>query len=247
MDTKKIIIPALNRLRLLTIFNCWQSAITTNSQELSTSVIEGNDFVPTVLNLTEDLLLGAGGHQATYIHPDDPSKCVKIAFDPEDGDVKKELRYRRMCADKLARSKLVTKYYGTVETDKGVGLIFERVTDFDGASSLDLKDYLSQASTVEDIKKSQALLLDFRKDFLDEGIAIVDTDITNFMVQRLSPTAIQMRIVDNIGTPVLIPLVYWSDLIARRKARRVWNRLADWLKENYPSIVDETFYSQLRA
>lgn len=200
-----------------------------------------------ILVLREELLLGAGGHQAAYIHPDDPSKCVKIAFDPNDGDVKKELRYRRMCADKLSRSKLVTKFYGTVETDKGSALVFERVIDFDGRASLDLKDYLSAATTAEEIEQSRALLMNFRRDFLDEAIAIVDTDITNFMVQRLSPTASQMRIVDNIGTPVLIPLVYWSELIARRKARRVWNKLAEWLSKNYPSIVDETFYGELRA
>ena len=200
-----------------------------------------------ILMLTEDLLLGAGGHQAAYIHPDDPSKCVKIAFDPDDGDVKKELRYRRICADKLSRSKLVTKYYGKVDTDKGIGLVFERVMDFDGKSSLDLKDYLSIEPTVDQIEKSRALLLDFKSEFLSEGIAIVDTDITNFMVQRVSPTEIQMRIVDNIGTPVLIPLVYYSELIARRKAKRVWNRLVDWLKENYPLVVDETFYKELKA
>ena len=192
-------------------------------------------------------MLGAGGHQAAYIHPDDTSKCVKIAFDPNDGDVKKELRYRRMCADKLSRSKLVTKYYGTVDTDKGSALVFERVLDFDGSRSLDLKDYLSATTTAEEIDRARALLMDFRRDFLTEGIAIVDTDITNFMVQRLSPTESQMRIVDNIGTPVLIPLVYWSEMIARRKARRVWNKLSEWLKEHYPSIVDENFYKELRA
>ncbi|MBR1579636.1 MAG: hypothetical protein IJ668_03975 [Selenomonadaceae bacterium] len=197
--------------------------------------------------LTKDLFIGKGGHQEAYVHPDDPSKCVKIAFDPNDGDVKKELRYRRICADKLSRSKLVTKYYGEVETDKGRGLVFERVMNFDGASSLDLKDYLSAVSTAEEVDQSRALLMDFRKDFLEEGIAIVDTDITNFMVQRVSPTETQMRIVDNIGTPVLIPLVYYSDYIARRKARRVWNRIVDWLKENYPSVVDEKFYGELRA
>ncbi len=191
--------------------------------------------------------MGAGGHQAAYIHPEDPSKCVKIAFDPNDGDVKKELRYRRICADKLSRSKLVTKFYGSVDTDKGSALVFERVLDFDGSRSLDLKDYLSAARSTEEIDRARALLLDFRRDFLDEGIAIVDTDITNFMVQRLSPTESQMRIVDNIGTPVLIPLVYWSEMIARRKARRVWNKLVDWLKENYPSVVDENFYAALRS
>ena len=29
------------------------------------------------LNLTEELFIGAGGHQATYIHPLDEKKCVK--------------------------------------------------------------------------------------------------------------------------------------------------------------------------
>lgn len=196
-----------------------------------------------ILKLTEALLLGAGGHQATYIHPNDPTKCVKIAFDPNDGDVKKELRYRRTCEEKLARSKLVTKYYGTVETDRGIGLVFERVIDFDGRASLDLKDFLSR----EPVERSREILLDFKKDFLEEGIAIVDTDITNFMVQRLASGRLQMRIVDNIGTPVLIPLVYWSEFIARRKARRVWNKLVVWLKENYPSVVDENFFAELRA
>ena len=36
--------------------------------------------------LTDELFIGKGGHRAAYIHPDEPSKCVKIAFDPNDGD-----------------------------------------------------------------------------------------------------------------------------------------------------------------
>ena len=199
------------------------------------------------LTLTDELFIGKGGHQAAYIHPDDPTKCVKIAFDPNDGDVKKELRYRRICEDKLARSKLVTKFYGRVDTDKGEGLVFERVIDYDGRPSLDLKDFIPSEPTPEQLQTIRALLLDFKREFLDEGIAIVDTDITNFMVQRVSPSEMRMRIVDNIGTPVLIPLVYYSEWIARRKAKRVWNTLANWLREHYPAVVDESFYGELRS
>ena len=199
------------------------------------------------LILTDELFIGKGGHQAAYIHPDEPSKCVKIAFDPNDGDVKKELRYRRICAEKLARSKLVTKFFGSVDTNLGVGLVFERVVDFDGKPSLDLKDFIPEAPNPEELKTRRAVLLDFKREFLDEAIAIVDTDITNFMVQRLAPNQFQMRIVDNIGTPVLIPLVYYSDFIARKKARRVWNKLADWLHAHYPAVVDDIFWKELRS
>ena len=94
------------------------------------------------LTLTDELFIGAGGHQATYIHPIDPTKCIKIPHDPDDGDVKKELRYRRICKKELEISKLVTKYYGTVDTNKGLGYVFERVLDLNGQTSKDLKDFL---------------------------------------------------------------------------------------------------------
>ena len=206
------------------------------------------DNMRDTLTLTEDLFIGAGGHQATYIHPIDATKCIKIPHDPNDGDVKKELRYRRICNKKLENSKLVTKYFGFINTDKGLGHVFERVLDLNGQTSKDLKDFLPtknpSASELETIKK---LLMDFKTDYLREKIAIVDTDITNFMVQEISPNEYQMRIVDNIGTPVAIPLVYYFDFAATWKSRRYWNYLVDWLYRHYPNIIDENFCTELKA
>ena len=200
------------------------------------------------LNLTEELFIGAGGHQATYIHPIDPSKCIKIAHDPNDGDVKKELRYRRICKDKLENSKLVTKYYGTVDTNKGLGHVFERVLDLNGQTSKDLKDFLPTGDLPDDkLQIIQNLLLDFKNDYLREKIAIVDTDITNFMVQEVSQNKYQMRIVDNIGTPVAIPLVYYFDFAATWKSRKYWNFLVDWLHRHYSKIVTNEFFDKLKT
>ncbi len=201
-----------------------------------------------ILTIDEKLFIGSGGHQATYIHPLDATKCIKIPHAQDDGDVRKEMRYRRMCAGKLERSRLVTEFFGTVETNLGLGYVFERVLDYDGKTSLDMKKFLP--TTRPDAQKLQqiwTLLLNFKSDFLHENIAIVDTDIENFMVQESAPGVLRVRIVDNIGTPVLIPLVYWFDFAAAWKARRYWNKIVAWLAENYSAIIPPELVAQLRA
>lgn len=196
-----------------------------------------------VFTIDENLFIGSGGHQATYIHPTDATKCIKIPHTRDDGDVRKEMRYRKSCAAKLEKSVLVTKFFGTIETNIGLGYIFERVIDFDGNTSRDMKKFLPTATP----ELAQKVLLDFKSDFLRENIAIVDTDIENFMVQEISPKNYRVRIVDNIGTPVLIPLVYWFEFAAAWKAKRYWNRIVAWLAENYPEKISSDFANQLAA
>ena len=200
-----------------------------------------------ILKINEDLFIGSGGHQATYIHPLDDTKCVKIPHMKDDGDVKKEMRYRRMCAKKLENSRLVTEFFGTIETNLGLGYVFERVLDYNGKTSKNLRDFLPKtAPDSQTLQKIWTLLLNFKSDFLRENIAIVDTDIENFMVQEPAPSSYRVRIVDNIGTPVLIPLVYWFDFAAAWKAKRYWNKIADWLAVNYPEIIPLELALQLK-
>lgn len=200
-----------------------------------------------VLTINEELFIGSGGHQATYIHPIDATKCIKIPHLKDDGDVRKEMRYRRICAAKLEKSKLITKFFGTVETNLGLGYVFERVIDYDGKTSLDLKKFLPKTKPNDDtLQKIWTLLLNFKSAFLRENIAIVDTDIENFMVQETAPGTYRVRIVDNIGTPVLIPLVYYFDFAAAWKAKRYWNKIANWIAENYSEIIPPGIAAQLK-
>ncbi|MBR4151789.1 MAG: hypothetical protein IKT98_02395 [Selenomonadaceae bacterium] len=200
-----------------------------------------------ILTIKEELFIGSGGHQSTYIHPIDRTKCIKIPHSPDDGDVRKEMRYRKLCARKLAKSRLVTEYFGTVETNLGLGYIFERVLDYDGNTSKDLKDFLPKvAPDTQTLQRIWTILLNFKSDFLHENIAIVDTDITNFMVQEPAKGSYRVRIVDNIGTPVLIPLVYMFDFAAAWKAKRYWNKIVDWLAINYPEVIPPELVAQLK-
>ena len=200
-----------------------------------------------ILEIKKELFIGAGGHNATYIHPIDKTKCIKIPHDPNDGDVKKEMRYRRMCAKKLAKSRLVTEFFGTIETNLGLGYVFERVLDYNGQTSKDLRDFLPKTKPdATTLQRIWTILLNFKSDFLRENIAIVDTDITNFMVQEATKGSFRVRIVDNIGTPVLIPLVYWFEFAAAWKAKRYWNKIVDWLAQNYPEIIPPELVVQLK-
>ena len=86
-----------------------------------------------ILNLTEENYLGKGTNKVCYYHPEDKNKLIKFSLDDSDEtDMEYELKFRRCCRGKIANSSLLTKYDGTVETNKGFGHVFECVRDFDG-------------------------------------------------------------------------------------------------------------------
>lgn len=70
-------------------------------------------------------------------------------------------------------------------------------------------------------------------------------ELVNFMVQRKAPDDVSIRIVDNIGTPVLIPLAYYSELFAKRRVRRYWKRLLTVLGDSYPNIFIRELLDEL--
>ena len=197
--------------------------------------------------LSDEFFIGMGGRQKTFVHPLDPSRCVKIEYNGTIRDVEKELRYRRICADKLKNSKLITKYFGTVQTNLGTGYVYERVRDYTGNTSRDLGKFLGDADAGKvSLQTVENVLLSFKEDFLRECIVTVDRNTANFMVQESPKGIYQVRIVDNIGTPVLIPLVYYFRFAAEWKSRRVWNWWVDDMATHFPKVVPPELEKKLR-
>ena len=198
------------------------------------------------LTLSDEFFIGMGGRQKTFIHPLDPSKCVKIAYSGNIRDVEKELRYRRICEDHLKNSLLITKYFGTVQTNFGTGYVYERVRDYDGNTSKDLGVFLRDADVGKiPVQTVENVLMKFKEDFLRECIVTVDRNTANFMVQESPKGVYQVRIVDNIGTPVLIPLVYYFHFAAEWKARRMWNIWVSDMFANFPNAVSAELREKL--
>ena len=187
------------------------------------------------LYLTSDLIIGVGHHKTTYLHPSDATLCIKIPFHQNDIDIKRELKYRSILNKRAKTPALLPKYQGTVYTNKGIGYVFERISDYDGKTSSTLLEYIKFLTTNTntcDIKiHFQYILSKLHKTWLEEKIVTSDADPMNFLVQRISPTECTIRIVDNIGTPVLIPLAYYIDYIAERRVQRYWKRLLKNISE----------------
>ena len=196
--------------------------------------------------LTDDLFLGDGNHKIVYAHPTDLKLCVKLLRTPDDPDFAKEMRYRKALGSRADSMTLLTKYFGEVETSKGKGYLFERVTDFDGKNSQTMLNVLDD--TVADknlLPATEKLLLDFKRTYFDEKFLLAGVDPDNYLVQRISPTERRVRIIDNIGIATFVPLPYYFDYFALKRAKKYWGRFVDQMRDGYGEIFSEEFLGKL--
>lgn len=196
--------------------------------------------------LTDNLYLGTGMHKTVYAHPTDPHLCIKILHTTPDPDLERELRYRKTLGSRADSMTLLTKYFGEVDTSEGKGYLFERVIDFDGKSSKTLLNLLDEA--IADKTKLPALekiLLDFKDVYFAEKIPLAGIDADNYLVQRISPTENRVRIIDNIGTSAAIPLAYYFDMFAQKRAVKYWRQFVGELSLRYHILLPKNFLQQL--
>ena len=186
------------------------------------------------LILTDDLKLGDGNHKIVYAHPTDKNLCVKILFTTPDTDFDKEMRYRQALGNRVDKMTLMTKYYGEVETNKGKGYVFERVLDFDGSTCKTVLQHLQNPVSTDDLTD---LLLNFKKAYINEKFIAAGTDPDNYLVQRTSPTERRVRIIDNIGTAAKFPLLYYSDFLMAKRARKYWKRFVKEISIEYSNVI----------
>lgn len=201
-----------------------------------------------MINLTDDLLLGDGNHKIVYAHPTDENLCVKLLRTPDDDDFAKEMRYRKALGKRADSMTLLTKYFGEVDTSKGKGYLFERVIDFDGQSSPTMLKVLDD--TLADRKllpATENLLLDFKRVYFGEKFLLAGVDPDNYLVQRTSPTARRVRIIDNIGTAARIPLAYYLDFLAQKRLKKYWRIFVDQMRNDYGAMFSEEFLRRLES
>lgn len=189
--------------------------------------------------LSDKLFIAKGAHKAVYKHPSDSRYCIKVTFTFRDTDIERELLYRKALEIRKKKLSLLPEYFGTVETDLGLGYIFEYITDFDNQSSLELKSVFEKNLDVRELFRVSPLefVRNFRDMLLAQKIVVSDVDPANFMVQRLSADRFTFKVVDNIGSPVMFPLAYYFDFVAERRIKKYWNRFIDECKQHYTDFL----------
>lgn len=189
----------------------------------------------TKLQLQETDFVGKGCHKLTYIHPQDRNKCIKIIYN-KDGitDIERELSYRRYREANRLYSTIIPAYYGTVETDKGIGYVFEYICDYDGRISPSLMDYVHNEEMLEkDYDKVVALLKELKVHLWSDKIISMGITPENIVFKRTSAKDFQLYLITDLGVAEIIPFVLYSDRLALTKIRRHWNKFVDRLPQEW--------------
>ena len=196
--------------------------------------------------LTDDLFLGTGNHKTVYAHPTDPHLCIKLLHHTPDPDFEREIRYRKSLGKRAESLTLLPKYFGEVDTSKGTGYLYERIINFDGTTSKDLQELFDLTfADKKNLPLLEKILLDFKRAYFAEKIPLAGIDATNYLVQKISPTEFRVRIIDNIGTSATIPLIYYFERFAKKRAAKYWRKFVQDIKDRYRLLFDENFLRKL--
>jgi len=185
-----------------------------------------------MLELTDELFLGQGAHRRVYRHPCDPQKCIKITYtDIGSMTQRRELKYLRILRKRGARLSVMPAYLGEVQTNLGGGYVYERVMNADGSRALSLEDF-AQSETLLRANAAwiKRRLCDLHDELLANRIVTMVLETQNIMFPRLTDGSFGVKLVNDIGSPVAIPLEYYFAYFAKKKVERRWRQFVKNLR-----------------
>lgn len=200
-----------------------------------------------MLNLTEDLFYGKGTHKKCYLHPEDYSKCIKMAYTkPGEKDLKRELTYLKVLKRQGKDYSLLPKYYGSVITNLGTGHVYELIKDFDGTQSKTLEYYCeNEHLLIQEFDMLVKKVNNLKNSLISNSIITMGLFPENIIVQRAGANDVQLRVINDIGSAALIPLEYYFDFIAKKRIKKRWERFISLMQNKYSSPIVRNFINMI--
>lgn len=188
-----------------------------------------------IIALDPGSLVGRGLHRECFVHPENPSRCIKIVVAGTGDENRREQAYYASLARRGVSWEMLPRFHGLVLTSLGEGAVFDLVRDYDNRVSLTLGHYLAsrQLSQLHGAELRRAL--DRLKGYLLENRIITMTlKPKNILFQLETAESGKLVIVDNIGNSDFIPLANFSARLAWWKIERKWRRFEHSLLRDYP-------------
>lgn len=189
------------------------------------------------LNLSEDLFYGAGRHKKCYLHPTEDNLCIKIAYNAGGKkDLLREIDYIKILKKRNKNYEILPKYYGEIETNLGHGYVFEVIRNYDKSKSITLQEILLDEKLFDNyFNLTVKLLKDLKNNLFENEIITMGIFPENIIFQQIAHQTYKVRIVNDMGSGVLIPLEYHFRYFAKAKVARRWEEFCANLKKLYPS------------
>lgn len=181
--------------------------------------------------------LFVGGTRFCFIHPQHPDRCVKVLRPDRTGEARKAVikNWKRVLPPRFFDDQLkeikaykelqrqnnpevwryVPEYFGTVDTDMGIGIVTRLFRNDDGSWPQNLEQQLPQGL---DAALEQGIE-HFVQGVANEHIVTRDLLPHNIIAVKRGE-GYQILIVDGIGNSELIPISTWSRFFSGQKIAR---------------------------
>lgn len=171
--------------------------------------------------LEEKHLIGEGFHRRCFIHPTDDNLCVKVGKIDLTKEMAREYDYYKRLNKKQISWDCLSQYYGVIQTNIGVGYIYQLIKDDNNQPSKTLEHYLQNDMPIG----ATNALKQLENYLLTQVVITTSLKPRNIVLQKYNNHVKNAVIVDDIGNTEFIPLSNVSNVFARLKIRRKLNRL----------------------
>lgn len=188
---------------------------------------------------------GSGRHKKFYLHPTKDTLCIKIAYNRGgQTDLSREINYIKILKKRNKNYDILPKYYGEIETNLGHGYVFEVIRNYDKSKSITLQEILLDEKLFDNyFNLTVKLLKDLKNNLFENEIITMGIFPENIISQQIAHQTYKVRIVNDMGSGILIPLEYHFHYFAKAKVARRWEEFLTNLKNLYPSELTNKLIS----
>lgn len=196
-----------------------------------------------ILQLDDTLLYGQGSHKKCFLHPHNKNLCIKIAYN-EGGqkDLIREINYIDVLKRRHKDYSILPKYFGKVNTNLGTGYVFEIIRDYNNGRTQTLEDFITDLNLFsQNYSLIVRLLKELKEKLYKNEIITMVLFPENILFQKIDENNYRVRIVNDMGSAVLIPLEYHFKYFAHTKILRRWKMFLDVLRSSkyYSNLSDK--------
>ena len=171
------------------------------------------------------MLIGVGSERKCYIHPHDKRKCIKITYkfgQRTSVRCKREIKYSLKYSSLPESFSSIPKYFGKVNTNMGIGHVFELVLDYDGNISSKLTEYIHKKELKKPLKDKISELHD---SLLQARVLVSDFHPGNIVVKKNNAEDFELVVIDGYGNSDFIKIADYSRFFLKKKLMRKFTRM----------------------
>ena len=167
-----------------------------------------------ILQISDEHFIGKGRQKSVYLHPDDPSKCVKFPKEKAKKNLNREIKYTRKHQEQL---EFISPYRGVVKTNRGAGFVFDLISDPNGEPSKSLEDWSERSDVPANLQGKIEVC--FHK-MLKHKAAVSELEPCNILMKMKDDGDYDLVIIDGFGNSDFIKICDFSAYFLHQKLVR---------------------------